>query len=286
MHFDFPTFLVLATLVTGVIWLVDALAFAPKRKKLAQEAAAAGGMTLSEDAVRSSYKEPVLVEYARSFFPVILAVLVLRSFLVEPFRIPSGSMMPTLLVGDFILVNKFAYGVRLPVLNKKVLEVGEPERGDVFVFRFPLDPRVDYIKRVVGVPGDRIEYRDKQLYVNGKPMPQTRIGLYAGVGAGARETGSHHAIENIGGTEHAILTNPVAPDFPPSCRVLAKGPVVVPEGHYFAMGDNRDNSNDSRCWGLVPEGNLVGKAFAIWMNWDGAMSGFPIAWERIGNIVE
>ncbi len=285
MHFDFPAFLVLATFVTGIIWLVDTLAFAPKRKRLAQESAGSGATGVAATIAASSYKEPVLVEYARSFFPVIFAVLVLRSFLVEPFRIPSGSMMPTLLVGDFILVNKFSYGIRLPVLNKKVIEIGDPERGDVFVFRFPQDPRVDYIKRVVGVPGDRIEYRSKQLYVNGQAMPQTPIGVYEGLGSGARETGSFHALENLGGVEHNILTHPLAPDFPPSCRVLTAGSIVVPEGHYFAMGDNRDNSNDSRCWGLVPERNLVGKAFVIWMSWDSGLSGFPIAWDRIGTAV-
>ncbi len=285
MHFDFPAFLVLATLVTGVIWLVDALAFAPKRKRLAQEAAG-GAPAGSASAVDGGAKEPLLVEYARSFFPVILAVLILRSFVVEPFRIPSGSMMPTLLVGDFILVNKFSYGLRLPVLNEKVVEIGEPERGDVFVFRFPMDPSIDYIKRVVGLPGDRIEYINKRLIVNGKPVDVTPIGLYTGVGSGARETGSFQALENITGVEHEILTHPLAPNLPPSCRVLANGPITVPEGHYFAMGDNRDNSNDSRCWGFVPEENLVGKAFAIWMNWDGNMSGFPISWGRIGNVVE
>ncbi len=279
MHFDFPTFLVLATVVTGVIWLIDAMAFAPKRKRLAAETA---GGTVTAGTI---YKEPILVEYARSFFPVILAVLVLRSFLVEPFRIPSGSMMPTLLVGDFILVNKFAYGIRLPVLNKKVVDVGDPQRGDVMVFRYPLDPTVDYIKRVAGVPGDRIDYRGKTLYVNGKPLKQTPIGVYTGVGSGARETGSFRAVEEVDGLEHEILTHPLAPDFGPSCRVLANGPIVVPEGHYFMVGDNRDNSNDSRCWGLVPDANLVGKAFAIWMHWDGARSGFPVAFDRLGSVV-
>ena len=282
MHFDFPTFLVLATLVTGVIWLIDALAFAPSRRRLAE---AMVGVDSGSAAAATAPKEPLLVEYSRSFFPVILIVLLLRSFLVEPFRIPSGSMMPTLLVGDFILVNKFAYGLRLPVLNKKVIEVGDPQRGDVMVFRYPREPTVDYIKRVVGVPGDRINYRGKVLYVNGRPMPQTAMGIYTGVGSGARETGSFLADENLGGVEHTILTHPLAPDFPPQCRVLVNGPIVVPQGHYFMMGDNRDNSNDSRCWGLVPEENLVGKAFAIWMNWDGARNGFPVAWERLGNVI-
>jgi len=230
-------------------------------------------------------REPVVVEYARSFFPVILAVLLLRSFLVEPFRIPSGSMMPTLLVGDFILVNKFAYGLRLPVLYTKFLDIGNPERGDVVVFRFPKDPSTDYIKRLVGIPGDRIEYRNKTLVVNGQPIPQVPDGRYVGVGSGAGQTGYLVAEEDITGRGHAILVNPMAPDLPPGCRVLANGPITVPPGHYFAMGDNRDNSNDSRCWGLVPDENLVGKAFAIWMHWDGQRTGFPVDWERLGMLV-
>ena len=283
MHFDFPTFLVLACLLPAGIWLIDALAFAPRRRRLA--AAATGNGTDVPVAQEAVYKEPVLVEYARSFFPVILVVLVLRSFLVEPFRIPSGSMMPTLLVGDFILVNKFAYGIRLPVLNRKIIETGNPKRGDVVVFRYPREPTVDYIKRVVGIPGDRINYRGKVLYVNGEPMRQTPVGVYTGVGSGARETGSFGAVEDLTGVKHDILMHPLAPDFAPMCRVLQSGPIVVPEGHYFAMGDNRDNSNDSRCWGLVPDANLVGKAFAIWMSWDSGLDGFPIAWGRLGDTI-
>jgi signal peptidase I len=286
MNFDFPAFLVFACALTGGIWLVDTLLFAPRRRRLAQEAAgdtiAAGGGMKAPPA----YKEPVLVEYARSFFPVILIVLLLRSFLVEPFRIPSGSMMPTLLVGDFILVNKFAYGLRWPVLNSKFLEVGDPQRGDVVVFRFPEDPSVDYIKRVVGVPGDEIFYRNKTLYVNGEAAPRTPLGAYTGVGSGRSMTGAQVALERLPEIEHRILMNPMAPDLAPGCRQLLYGPVVVPEGSYFVMGDNRDNSNDSRCWGVVPEGNLVGKAFAIWMNWDGMRDGFPVDWGRLGDVIE
>jgi signal peptidase I len=274
MNFDFPMILVLATFVTGGIWLIDALAFAPRRRRRAAD----GGEA-------APAKEPVLVEYARSFFPVILIVLLLRSFVIEPFRIPSGSMMPTLLVGDFILVNKFAYGLRLPVLNTEILKVGSPKRGDVVVFRYPQDESVDYIKRVVGVPGDRIDYRNKTLYVNGVPAPQTPVGIYVGSGAGARETGSFEDKERIDGVEHAVLIKPQYPDFGPGCRVLADGPVTVPKDHFFMMGDNRDNSNDSRCWGLVPRRNLVGKAFAIWMSWDLDRSGFPVNWHRIGDRV-
>lgn len=284
MNFDFPTLLVLACLITGGIWLLDAIFFAPRRRLRSSADPAAA--TLEEGAVSEpAAKEPLLVEYAKSFFPVILVVLLLRSFLVEPFRIPSGSMMPTLLVGDFILVNKFTYGIRLPVLNKKIIEVDEPHRGDVIVFRYPRDPSVDYIKRVVGLPGDRLGYRNKVLYINGKPMPQTPVGMYMGVGAGSRETGALQAMEDLDGVEHAILLNPMAPNLAPGCNVLWGGEITIPEGHYFAMGDNRDNSNDSRCWGLVPEGNLVGRAFGIWMNWDGLRGGFPIDWSRIGEAI-
>jgi signal peptidase I len=281
MSFNFPAFLVLATCVTGAIWLADALLFAPRRRRLAQAGSGSGGTI----GITGPAPEPVVVEYARSFFPVILAVLLLRSFLVEPFRIPSGSMMPTLLVGDFILVNKFAYGLRWPVLDTKFFETGSPERGDVAVFRFPKDPSTDYIKRLVGIPGDRIEYRNKTLFVNGQPMPQVPDDRYVGVGSGAGQTGYLVAEEDITGRDHAILVNPMAPDLPFGCRVLANGPITIPAGHYFAMGDNRDNSNDSRCWGLVPDRNLVGKAFAIWMHWDGQRDGFPVDWGRLGNLV-
>ena len=268
MSFDFPAFLVLATFLSGVIWGVDRLWLAPQRRQ------SAGG---------EATKEPVIVEYARSFFPVLLIVLLLRSFLVEPFRIPSGSMMPTLLVGDFILVNKYSYGLRWPVLDTKFLEVGEPERGDVVVFRFPQDPHTDYIKRVVAVPGDEIDYRGKTLYVNGEMQAQTPLGRYTGVGSSTALKGTIEALEGLDGIEHRILIDPTRPDSPPMCRQLAYGPMTVPAGQYFVMGDNRDNSNDSRCWGLVPETNLVGQAFAIWMHWDGRRDGFPIDWGRIGN---
>jgi signal peptidase I len=288
MNLDFPTFLVAATALTGGIWLIDALAFAPRRRRLAAEAEGAGapaadGASAPEQA--PAYREPVVVEYARSFFPVILAVLVLRSFIVEPFRIPSGSMMPTLLVGDFILVNKFSYGLRWPVLNSKFVDLSEPERGDVVVFRFPQNESVDYIKRVVAVPGDEVSYRGKVLYVNGEPAKQLPLPSYVGEGAGRGHTGAVRAAENLDGREHEILVNPRAPDLPPGCRVLAGGPVTVPEDSYFVMGDNRDNSNDSRCWGFVPESNLVGKAFAIWMHWDGERDGFPIAFNRLGDVI-
>ncbi len=282
MNFDFPTFLVVASAVTGGIWLLDSIFFANKRSAMALDV---GEET--EDSSQLVSKEPLLVEYSKSFFPVIFAVLILRSFLVEPFRIPSGSMMPTLLVGDFILVNKFSYGIRLPVLNKKVIDLGDPQRGDPVVFRYPKQPWVDYIKRVVAVPGDKLHYRNKTLFVNGEPMKQMLLGQYTGVGSGSRMSGAVMAVENLAGIEHNILINPLAPDLPMGCQVLRQGPITVPQGQYFVMGDNRDNSNDSRCWGFVPDENLVGKAFGIWMNWDSNISGFPpIAWERIGKSID
>jgi len=258
MDYDFSFFLVVATFVTGVVW---------------------GGYWLYIKSVDKAYvqeNEPVLVEYARSFFPVVLIVLLLRSFLFEPFRIPSGSMMPTLLVGDFILVNKFSYGMRLPVLNSKILQVDEPKRGDIVVFRFPKQPEVDYIKRVIGLPGDRVAYFDRKLYINGQPMPQVSLGHYQGVGQGVNMTGSEHLTEDLQGVEHSILVNRNVSS--------VEDVFVVPQGQYFVMGDNRDNSNDSRYWGTVPEANLVGKAFMIWMNWDWQNGG--IAFNRLGTLLK
>ncbi len=274
MNFDFPTILVVATLVTGLIWAVDVVVWAPKRRQQAA-ALSSGRSAVDPEQLEATLKEPTLVEYAKSFFPVILAVLLLRSFLVEPFRIPSGSMMPTLLVGDFILVNKYAYGIRLPVVNKKIMEVGEPTRGDVVVFRFPKDPGIDYIKRVIGVPGDHVVYRDKTLYINQKKVPQLQEGSYIGTGSGLSMSGADLRSEELGDADHDILVVP-------RVRGISTD-VVVPEGHYFVMGDNRDNSNDSRYWGFVPDDNLVGKAFMIWMNWDSAAGG--VGWDRIGNSI-
>ncbi|CAK0747212.1 signal peptidase I [Gammaproteobacteria bacterium] len=274
MNFDFPAILVAATAITGVIWGVDAWFFAPRRRRQMPEGI--GSPVLKG----GSPKEPLLVEYARSFFPVILIVLILRSFLVEPFRIPSGSMMPTLLVGDFILVNKFAYGIRLPVINQKIIEIGTPQRGDAIVFRYPEQPSIDYIKRVVGLPGDIIDYRAKTLFIDGQPAPQTLMGPYVGHNGG--ETGALRFEEKLGSRSHPILIHPRAPDFVPNCRLFHDGPVKIPEGYYLAFGDNRDNSNDSRCWGLVPDANLVGRAFAIWMSWDSSRQGFPVDFSRIG----
>lgn len=252
--------LALASLVTGLVWLAYRLIKGKLPDKL-----------------------PMTVEYARSFFPIFLIVLLLRAFLVEPFRIPSGSMMPTLLVGDFILVNKFTYGIRLPVTKTKLIPLGEPERGDIVVFRWPVNPRLDYIKRVVGLPGDRIRYRQKTLFLNDEPAPIEAVGQYQPEGSGMRALGSIEGRETLGQVEHSVLVNPLAPDFSPSCGFLANREVTVPEGHYLVVGDNRDDSNDGRCWGFVPEENLVGKAFFIWMSWDWERSGF-LAFSRIGPI--
>lgn len=255
---NFPLILVIATFITGLVWLVDALVFAPKRRARADN---------------KDHDEPLLVEYARSFFPVLLIVLVLRSFLFEPFRIPSGSMIPTLLVGDFILVSKFSYGVRLPVINKKILDTGEPERGDVAVFRYPLDPSLDYIKRVVGLPGDTVEYRDKTFIINGEEVPVSGNDAYEMPGTDAIQNGVSLREEVLGDATHDILVNTDRPSL--------NGEFKVPEGHYLMIGDNRDNSNDGRYWGFVPEENLVGKAKYIWMHWNGG-----VLWSRIGELIK
>jgi signal peptidase I len=257
--------LVLATALSGVVWLLDRFWLRKARP--------------------SEVHEPLTIEYARSFFPIFLIVLLLRSFLVEPFRIPSGSMMPTLLVGDFILVNKFAFGLRLPVTKTKILENGAPERGDVVVFRFPRNPRTDYIKRVVALPGDKVSYKNKTLHINGEPMPVATVGPYQPVGSGMRATGSIEGVEHLGNLEHSILVNPFVPDFSRNCTFLGHKEVTVPADNFFVMGDNRDDSNDGRCWGFVPEQNLVGKAFVIWLSWDWQRPGF-MAWNRLGDKIE
>lgn len=265
MNFDFAAILVTASAVTGGVWLLDRLIFAKRRAPRAGTGGAA--------------REPMIVEYARSLFPVIFAVLLVRSFLAEPFRIPSSSMMPTLLIGDFILVNKYAYGLRLPVTRQKVLEVGEPKRGDVVVFRPPHHPEQDWIKRVIGLPGDEIAYIDKVIYVNGEPLAQVSDGRYIGAGSGRDMTGALVLEEQVGEVRHRILQREqIAPIF------RRQGRWVVPAGQYFVMGDNRDNSEDSRFWGFLPESQLVGRAFLIWMSWDGRGGG--IDFSRIGDRVQ
>ncbi len=268
--------MLLLLIVSGVIWALDHWKWAAKRRAAEKTARASMKPPLDEAKLAGIFREPTYVEYAKSFFPIILIVFVMRSFLVEPFRIPSGSMMPTLLVGDFILVNKFTYGVRLPVAGAKILDIGAPERGDVVVFRYPKDPSLDYIKRVVGLPGDRVGYFNKTIYINGKPVAQEETGKYIGIGGGLSSDGASQRIEQLGNVEHEILIN--------TAQRAREGEFVVPAGEYFVMGDNRDNSNDSRFWGTVPEDHLVGKAFMIWMNWDSSAGG--ITWGRIGSSID
>ncbi len=221
--------------------------------------------------------EPWYIEYPKSFLPVILAVFVLRSFLVEPFRIPSGSMIPTLLVGDFILVNKYAYGIRLPVVNHKIIDIGDPQRGDVMVFRYPENTQVDYIKRVVGLPGDTVRYVDKQLSINGVPAPMEPAGEFIDVDSSAGFIASQRFRTALGEHRFDILVRPQQPSVllgqvrrfegHDQCRYRSDGfECTVPAGHYFMMGDNRDASSDSRYWGFVPDQNIVGKAFLVWWN--------------------
>lgn len=250
---NFALILFILLLATGALYAIDVLKF---RKLRARDA-----------------KEPLWVEWGASFFPVILVVFVLRSFVVEPFKIPSGSMIPTLLVGDFILVNKFTYGIRLPVINKKIIDVNSPQRGDVMVFRYPEDPSLDYIKRVVGLPGDKVAYQNKRLTINGVPVEVKKIDDYLHP---ERLYYSEQYVEKLGEVEHRMLNDSDAPDFIPdaarfpfrdNCIYNHSGVIcTVPPGHYFMVGDNRDNSRDSRFWGFVPEQNIVGKAFFIWLN--------------------
>ena len=250
MNIDFALVLVVLTSFSGFVWLVDSLLFRQKRRDRSVQ-----------DSTEPP-REPVLVEYARSLFPVLLIVLVFRSFLFEPFKIPSGSMIPTLLVGDFIVVNKFSYGVRLPVLNKKIIETGEPVRGDVVVFRFPEDPAVNFIKRAIGLPGDTITYRDKELFVNGEKVEATPAGRFSSADVKCSTPAADAMLfdEKLGFRNHDILLHDRSQG--------RNGQWVVPEGHYFMMGDNRDRSNDSRMWGFVPEQNLLGRAVGIWLNFD------------------
>lgn len=268
MDIDFPLILVALTALALLISVLDVLLWRPRRRHREAELHAnfpAWNQPGSADALayaaqaEGALRVPTTVEYARSFLPVLLIVLVLRSFLVEPFQIPSSSMVPTLLVGDYILVNKFAYGIRLPVLNTKVMDIGEPQRGDVMVFFPPNDHRY-FIKRVIGLPGDHIAYRDKVLYVNGEEVPQVLIAQLPPLAP------TYQILEeDLSGVTHAVrkdLRRFIQDDFE----------TTVSPGHYFMMGDNRDNSSDSRVWGEVPERNIVGNAFAIWMHWEGLLS--------------
>jgi signal peptidase I len=247
----FALFMVVILLITGLIWLLDILVLRKNRPV--------------------GIDEPWYVEYAKSFFPVILLVFVLRSFLVEPFKIPSGSMMPTLLAGDYILVNKFTYGLRVPILNNTMVKMNKPKRGDVIVFHYPPDPTIDYIKRVVGEPGDTIQYQDKQLIINGKKLDVTFTNDYEYEMQGANIISARKSKEQLGEVAHDILVHDIPNQYNsdmPGAKLQAGETITVPAYSYFAMGDNRDNSADSRVWGFVPEHNLVGKAFFIWMNFD------------------
>lgn len=270
---DFSLIMFIALLATGIIWAADHFLLAPVRVRAAAAMQKAGE---AEAAVNKARHEPLIVEYARAFFPVILFVFLLRSFLVEPFRIPSGSMMPGLVAGDFILVNKYTYGLRLPVINQKMINVGTPKRGDVMVFRFPGDLSVNYIKRVIGLPGDHIVYHDKKLFINNLPMSQQPVGDYTYTESGSHIIFARNFKEEIDGLEHNILLS--------DGKNSGMLEFSVPEGHYFVMGDNRDRSNDSRYWGMVPEANVVGRAFLIWFSWDTTNGG--VFWSRIGSSIQ
>lgn len=269
MHFNLALILVVITLISGLITLYDKLFLERARKhRLGTDLM---NRKQRKETLRAA--EPVVVEYAKSFFPILLGVLIIRSFLYEPFRIPSASMVPTLYIGDLILVNKFVYGVRLPVTNTKITEGSDPERGDVIVFRYPEDERINFIKRVVGIPGDRVSLRNNELIINGKPVHYDLIGVFTGT---QDELGYTHRLESLpDGGSHELLINPKHNS---SAENMAER--VVPEGHYLVMGDNRDNSKDSRIWGFVPEENLVGRASVIWMRLSTS------DWDRIGNVIE
>ncbi len=284
---NFALLLFMATVVTGIYWLAERFYFLPKRQQAATrlEAEAAkrredlGKMGISQvdgDIVEAKNRllmQPWWLDWTAGLFPVIITVFLLRSFLFEPFKIPSGSMIPTLLVGDLILVNKYHYGIRLPVINTKITEGNKPKTGDVMVFRYPPKPSLDYIKRVVGVPGDEVAYLNKRLTINGKPVSTTAVPEFFD-GDAMRYFKQYE--EALGDKPHRLLNDDDRPAFVPgvedfpfkqNCQYSVEGVVCkVPEGHYFMMGDNRDNSLDSRYWGFVPDKNIVGKAFFVWMN--------------------
>ena len=287
---NFALILFVLMVITGVIWCLDVFYLAKQRRAAANRALAeydarnakltADGIKVDNSGNRAAIeagilRQPVWIEYSGSFFPVIALVFVLRSFLYEPFKIPSSSMVPTLLVGDLILVNKFTYGIRLPVLNKKIIQINDPQRGDVMVFKYPRDMSQDYIKRVVGVPGDKITYQNKRLTVNGVEVKYTALPDYLD---DERLVYNKQYQEALTGVTHRILNNERAPTLNPaevqqfplkdeSCTYTYDSfTCVVPKGNYFMMGDNRDNSLDSRYWGFVPDKNIVGKAFFVWMN--------------------
>lgn len=261
MNFNFELILFYATVIAGLVCLFDIIFLARHRRPVAGS---------------NEIKLPLIIDYSRSFFPVLLIVFLLRSFVFEPFRIPTGSLEPTLLVGDFILVNKYDYGVRLPVVHNTIIESNTPQRGDILVFRFPPNPSVDYIKRVIGVPGDKISYINRELYVNGNKIPQTFLSAVS-VKDGVNEMlNLQEKEEDLLGIKHHIYINP-------SVRSRDYNEIIVPKDSYFVMGDNRDDSADSRFWGFVSQKDIVGKAVMVWMSWDSDK--FGIRWDRIGKSI-
>ncbi|CDG20642.1 Signal peptidase I [Xenorhabdus poinarii G6] len=318
----FALILTLATLITGILWCMERFKFAPERKKkrahLQEQAAGAE----AQEALAKKLNKPSWFETLASVFPVLAIVLVLRSFVYEPFQIPSGSMMPTLLIGDFILVEKFAYGLKDPITQTTLIKTGEPKRGDIAVFKYPKNPSIDFVKRIIGLPGDKIVYDSNKKELQVYPgcgwnaeckgdLPVTYQNAFPSewtmeeelTSTGIRISGTYQIpvdvplksnafrqderIENLGGVSHHILSIPFISRMPSFLQTpLPIGTWVVPEGHYFAMGDNRDNSDDSRSWGFVPEKNLVGRATAIWMSFEKQEGQWPtgVRLSRIGGI--
>lgn len=284
---NFALILFILTIGTGIVWFLDVFYFARQRRLKADMALAEFDLRrakLTADGIKADtggraaleaemLKQPTWIEYSGSFFPVIALVFVLRSFLYEPFKIPSSSMVPTLVIGDLILVNKYTYGIRLPIINKKIVDINDPQRGDVMVFKYPKDPSLDYIKRVIGVPGDKIVYKNKRLSINGKEVSYEELPEYLDE---EHLTYSKQYLEKLTGEPHKILNDERAPTYVQNpdafpkrelCSYSVEGfACTVPTGHYFMMGDNRDNSLDSRYWGFVPDQYIVGKAFFVWMN--------------------
>ncbi|HET9843186.1 MAG TPA: signal peptidase I [Gammaproteobacteria bacterium] len=290
LYFDFSAILGIATLITGMLWAIDSLFLKSKRLRKNQAVldklglAATDVSTIPPEEIDEKIKQqgeihetaakmPKWADYSRSFFPVLLLVFVLRAFIIEPFRIPSGSMRPTLQEGDFILVNKFAYGLRLPLTGTKLLDWGKPQRGDILVFRYPHDTSVDYIKRIIGLPGDKVKVVNKQLYVNGEPVSQEYIETnFETDDGGLRKVKRYH--EQLDSTVYSIYSSLIQrPDF---------AEIEVPANHFFVLGDNRERSRDSREWGFVPEHLILGKAFFIWLSFDAQKK--DIRWERFGSI--
>ena len=271
MNVDFTAVLAVLSIITGVIWGAYVIYNKVKKKDVPDLPTQMSAEQSDADDKEKKRSEPLLVEFSRFLFPVFVIVLVVRGFLVEPFQIPSGSMLSTLEAGDYILVNKFSYGLRSPLGYYKLIDLGSPQRGDVIVFRYPENPKIDYIKRVVGLPGDKIAYKDKIIYINDNPVKVKPLGRYE------KDPRYLELSEELGEVTHNILNVPGVNMGPPA-------EVVVPEGHYFVLGDNRDNSRDSRFWGFVPDENLKGRAFMIWLH--KKEGEWPSQWSRIGTIIE